>query len=51
MRPDTREAVFQNLDQPDSAPTAIKYEMLHVTPPMSAPDVLKAHPKLVDENG
>ena len=28
-----------------------KYEMLHVTPPMSSPDVLKAHPMLTDAAG
>eukprot|EP00094_Tigriopus_californicus_P012328 TCALIF_11917-PA protein Name:"Similar to SQRDL Sulfide:quinone oxidoreductase, mitochondrial (Homo sapiens)" AED:0.08 eAED:0.08 QI:154/1/1/1/0.85/0.75/8/258/430 len=51
VRPDTREAIFQNLDKPEEAPKAVKYSMLHVTPPMSAPDVLRNSSKIVDENG
>lgn len=37
IRPASREAVFQV----DGAETVISYEMLHVTPPQSAPDVIK----------
>ncbi|KAK7074777.1 hypothetical protein SK128_016877 [Halocaridina rubra] len=50
VKPDSREAVFQNLDKPDELRT-VKYEMLHVTPPMSAPDVLKNCSALVNEAG
>eukprot|EP00095_Tigriopus_kingsejongensis_P008451 maker-scaffold18_size714446-snap-gene-1.15 protein:Tk08451 transcript:maker-scaffold18_size714446-snap-gene-1.15-mRNA-1 annotation:"sulfide:quinone mitochondrial precursor" len=51
VNPDTREAFFQNLDKPDEAPTAVKYSLLHVTPPMSAPDVLRKATKIVDQAG
>lgn len=49
IRPDQREAVFVQLDN-DNAEVVIKYDMLHVTPPMSAPDILKQS-SLVDANG
>ncbi|KAG9280980.1 sulfide:quinone oxidoreductase, mitochondrial isoform X1 [Astyanax mexicanus] len=40
VRPDKQEAVFENLDNP--ADTKVyEYEMLHVTPPMGPPAVLK----------
>lgn len=42
VRPETREAVFQHLDTGETE--AIPYAMLHVTPPMSAPDFVKASP-------
>ena len=41
VRPDSREAVFENLDDPSKRET-VPYEMLHVSPPMGSPDVLKA---------
>ena len=41
VRPDSREAVFENLDDPNKRET-VRYEMLHVSPPMGSPDVLKA---------
>ena len=50
VKPDSKEAVFQNLDKPEET-IVRKYEMLHVTPPMSPPDVLKAHPMLTDAAG
>ncbi|XP_066951980.1 sulfide:quinone oxidoreductase, mitochondrial-like isoform X2 [Macrobrachium rosenbergii] len=50
VKPDSREAVFQNLDKPEELST-LKYEMLHVTPPMSSPDVLRNCPALVDGAG
>ncbi|XP_050714972.1 sulfide:quinone oxidoreductase, mitochondrial-like [Eriocheir sinensis] len=50
VKPDTREAVFQNLDSPDDLQT-LPYEMLHVTPPMSAPDPLHNCGPLVNETG
>ena len=39
VRPSQREAVFRNLD--GGAELVLKYEMLHVVPPQSAPDVIK----------
>ncbi len=36
----SREAVFVNLDTNEEV--SIKYDLLHVTPPMSAPDVVKS---------
>nr|QTJ02330.1 sulfide quinone oxidoreductase 1 [Xenograpsus testudinatus] len=50
VKPDTREAVFQNLESPDELLT-LPYEMLHVTPPMSAPDPLRQCAPLVNEAG
>ncbi|XP_076030024.1 sulfide quinone oxidoreductase [Oratosquilla oratoria] len=50
VKPDTREAVFQNLDEPEETFT-YEYEMLHVTPPMSTPDVLKSCKALTDDSG
>uniref|UniRef100_A0A8C9A7C2 Sulfide:quinone oxidoreductase, mitochondrial n=1 Tax=Prolemur simus TaxID=1328070 RepID=A0A8C9A7C2_PROSS len=43
VRADKQEAVFENLDKPGET-HVISYEMLHVTPPMSPPDVLKTSP-------
>lgn len=43
VRADKQEAVFENLDKPGET-QVIQYEMLHVTPPMSPPDVLKTSP-------
>lgn len=48
VRPRSREAVFQNLD--DGSEQVIAYEMLHVTPPQSAPDFIKNSP-LADAAG
>ncbi|XP_064107561.1 sulfide:quinone oxidoreductase, mitochondrial-like [Macrobrachium nipponense] len=50
VMPDSKEAVFQNLDKPEEIST-VKYEMLHVTPPMSSPDVLQKCSALVDGAG
>ncbi|XP_045117192.1 sulfide:quinone oxidoreductase, mitochondrial-like isoform X1 [Portunus trituberculatus] len=50
VKPDSREAVFQNLENPDDLKT-IKYEMLHVTPPMSSPDPLRQCAALTNETG
>ncbi|XP_006778040.1 PREDICTED: sulfide:quinone oxidoreductase, mitochondrial isoform X1 [Myotis davidii] len=49
VRADKQEAVFENVDKPGET-QVISYEMLHVTPPMSAPDVLKKSP-VVDDAG
>ncbi len=48
IRPDTKEAVLENLD--DGSETILPYEMIHVTPPQSAPDFIKKSP-LADEEG
>jgi sulfide:quinone oxidoreductase len=48
IRPDTKEAVFENLDTKE--PLTLKYDMIHVTPPMSAPDFIKRSP-LANETG
>ena len=39
VRPKSKEAVFKNLDT--SAEVVLPYEMLHIVPPQSAPDVVK----------
>ncbi|XP_042909697.1 sulfide:quinone oxidoreductase, mitochondrial isoform X2 [Parasteatoda tepidariorum] len=43
VRPDTKEAVFQKLDVSGHVTDTetFKYEMLHVVPPMAAPDVIR----------
>lgn len=40
VRADKQEAVFENLDKPGET-EVFKYEMIHVTPPMGPPAVLK----------
>ncbi|KAK4310135.1 hypothetical protein Pmani_018274 [Petrolisthes manimaculis] len=50
VKPDSKEAIFQNLDDPEDLKT-YQYEMLHVTPPMSSPDVLRQCSQLVDAAG
>jgi sulfide:quinone oxidoreductase len=42
VRPDKREAVFEDLDGGD--PLTIQYDMLHVVPPQSAPDFVRRSP-------
>jgi sulfide:quinone oxidoreductase len=41
IRPDSKEAVFR---KPDGSELVMKYDLLHVTPPQSAPDFLKRSP-------
>ncbi len=48
VRPDSKEAVFENLDTGEEV--AVKYDLLHVTPPMSSPDFIKESP-LADQGG
>jgi sulfide:quinone oxidoreductase len=48
IRPESKEAVFQHLDSGDLI--AMPYEMIHVTPPQSSPDVVKRSP-LANEAG
>lgn len=45
LRPETKEAVFR-VSGGDGAPgrKVVEYDMIHVTPPQSAPDVLKGSP-------
>ncbi len=42
VRSGSKEAVFQNLDTGETV--VLPYEMIHVTPPMSAPDFIKKSP-------
>jgi sulfide:quinone oxidoreductase len=48
LRPETKEAVFENLETGEQM--TMHYNMLHVTPPMSAPDFV-ADSKLADADG
>ncbi len=48
LRTDPKEAVFQRLDTGETV--VLPFDMIHVTPPMSAPDVLK-HCPLANEAG
>uniref|UniRef100_A0A0A9X5R5 Sulfide:quinone oxidoreductase, mitochondrial n=1 Tax=Lygus hesperus TaxID=30085 RepID=A0A0A9X5R5_LYGHE len=45
-----KEAVFKNLAGPSEL-TSIKFSFLHVTPPMSPPEVLNTSPELIDAAG
>ena len=49
VKPDTKEAVFENLDSGELE--TVKYDMIHITPPMSTPDCLNSNPDLVDGAG
>jgi sulfide:quinone oxidoreductase len=48
LRPDAHEAVIEHLDTHER--TVVAYDMIHVTPPMTAPDVIKRSP-LANEHG
>jgi sulfide:quinone oxidoreductase len=48
VRGEQKEAVFENLDTGEIK--TLKFDMLHVTPPMQAPTFIKESP-LADENG
>ena len=48
IRPQPKEAVFKNLDSGELV--SIHYDMLHVTPPMSAPNFIAQSP-LADKDG
>ncbi len=48
IKPETREAVFKNLDSNELV--AEHYDLLHVTPPMGPPSFLKSSP-LADQDG
>ena len=47
VRPNTKEAVFR---RPDGSEHAVRYDMLHVTPPMGPPDFISRSP-LADAGG
>lgn len=51
IRPDRQEAVFA-VAQPDGSVEEVRvhYDMIHVTPPMSAPDFIKHSPLAVQNN-
>jgi sulfide:quinone oxidoreductase len=42
LRPDQKEAIFEHLDTHERI--TIPFDMIHVTPPMSAPDIIKSSP-------
>jgi sulfide:quinone oxidoreductase len=44
IQADTKEAIFEVTTDDGVAEVAIKYEMIHVTPPMSAPEFIKNSP-------
>ncbi len=46
IRPDSKEAVFKHMESGEE--TVEKYNMIHVTPPMSAPDFIKSSPLAAD---
>lgn len=48
IRPEARTAVFENLDTGERE--AVPYELIHVTPPQSAPDFIR-HSALADADG
>lgn len=48
VKPDSKEAVFRNLDTGEEQ--TLGYDLLHVTPPQSAPDFIKQSP-LANEAG
>ena len=49
VKPDTKEAIFEDLESGQLE--TVKYDMLHITPPMSTPDCLSSNPDLVDGAG
>lgn len=46
VRPDSKEAIFEHLD--DKHTVAVKYDLLHVTPPMGPPDFIAESPLAAD---
>jgi sulfide:quinone oxidoreductase len=46
VRPQSKEAVFHHLDT--GAEKVVSYDMLHITPPQSAPDFIKESPLAAD---
>lgn len=50
IKADTKEAIFDVTTDSSVAEVAIKYDLIHVTPPMSAPDFIK-NSKLANSEG
>lgn len=48
IKADVKEAVFENME--DGSTVSMKYDMIHVTPPMDAPDFIRESP-LSDDQG
>ncbi len=44
IKPETKEAVFEVTTDNDVTEISLKYDMIHVTPPMSPPDFIKQSP-------
>ena len=42
LKPDSKEAIFEHMDTGETQ--TLSYDMIHVTPPMSAPDFIKDSP-------
>ncbi|UYV67120.1 SQRDL [Cordylochernes scorpioides] len=49
VNPGRREAVFQHMDSKETI--TMPYSMIHITPPMSAPDLVKSNSQLADPTG
>lgn len=49
IKPDTKEAIFENLDTKDLVTE--KYDLIHITPPMSTPGVLSSNSSLANPAG
>ncbi|CAH1186819.1 unnamed protein product [Phyllotreta striolata] len=47
---DVNEAIFENLDKPEEK-TTVKFNMLHVTPPMATPESLSKNKQLTNSAG
>ena len=50
VRPEQREAVFKVVGSDAGDTETIRYDMMHVTPPMSAPDFIKRSPLAVSDS-
>jgi sulfide:quinone oxidoreductase len=50
IRPETREAIFEMATPEGVSEVSLHYDMLHVAPPMSAPDFIKQSPLAVPNN-
>ncbi len=49
LKPDSKEAIFSVTTDTGTEEVAIAYDMIHVAPPMSAPDVIKQSPLAVQD--
>jgi sulfide:quinone oxidoreductase len=50
IRPETKEAVFEVVTDDGTHQDVIPYDMIHVVPPMSAPDFIKNSPLAIPDN-